>query len=118
MSNAIPVIRKRFIALVEKPNESVKVRQYKGLPPELTGGVDDRETLAWPRVLIIEAKPDGVFLFRFSEDSTCVGDTWHLTIEDAQHQAEAEYGKHLTQWQDIPQSIDDPVSYAIGKSRR
>lgn len=103
----------RLIALVDKADEPVATRQFRGLPPELTGGVDYREALPWPRVLVIEKKPDGIFLFRFTEDGTCVGDTWHMSPEDAEAQAESEYGPHLSEWKEIPDSFDDPVSYAL-----
>lgn len=103
----------RLIALVNKVDEPVATRQFRGLPPELTGGVDYREALPWPRVLVIEKKPDGIFLYRFTEDGACVGDTWHMSLEDAEAQAESEYDTHLSEWKEVPDSSDDPVSYAL-----
>lgn len=103
----------RSAALVEKVDESLETRQFRGLPPELTGGIDNREALPWPRILVIETKPDGIFLFRFTEDGKCVGDTWHMNLEEAQSQAEAEYGTHLSKWNDVPDAVEDPVSYSL-----
>ena len=106
----------RFVALVDKPDAPVETRQFRGLPPDFTQGVDHREALPWPRVLVIEKKPDGIFLFRLTEDGTCVGDTWHMSPEEAQAQAEAEYGTHLSGWKDVPEAVDDPLTYALEKA--
>lgn len=104
---------KRLITLVANTEDSSRVRQFLGLPPELTGGEDNRERLPWPRVLIVEGKPDGVFLYRFTADKTFCGDTWHLSVEDAIAQAESEYGELLDSWKEVPENIRDPIAFAL-----
>ena len=104
---------KRLIAFVENTEDSSRVRQFLGFPPDLTGGKDHRERLPWPRVLIIEEKPDGVFLFRFTADGVCSGDTWHLSVDDAIAQAEAEYGELLNAWKEVPEHISDTLAFAL-----
>jgi hypothetical protein len=83
------------------------------MPPELTGRQDYREKLIWPRVLVVEEKPDGVFLFRFGADRSFSGDTWHMSISDAKHQAEYEYGDMLSEWKQVPQEATDVVAFAL-----
>src|SRR5438876_12133363 len=39
--------------------------------------------LPWPDIVLIEERPDGVFLFRFSADGEDAGDTWHRTVDAA-----------------------------------
>jgi hypothetical protein len=106
----------RLIALVEQPVKPEKIRQFRGLPPDLTGGTDTREELPWPRVLLIEETPEGIFLFRFTKDSTCVGDTWHLDIEEAKEQASFEYGDYLTEWREVPLTVDDALGFGLEQS--
>ncbi len=111
------MIIKRLITLVANTEDSSRVRQFLGLPPELTGGEDHRERLPWRRVLMIEQKPDGVFLFRFTADGTCCGDTWHLSVDDAIAQAESEYGGLLDSWKEVPEHIRDPIAFAVSMIR-
>jgi hypothetical protein len=102
----------RLIALLG-PDESRETRQFRGFPPDLTEGVDHREALPLPRVLLVEEKSDGVFLFRFTDDGTCVGDTWHMSMEEAKDQARKEYGTESTEWKEVPEATGDPVTYAL-----
>jgi hypothetical protein len=66
-----------------------------------------------PALLLIEAKPDGVFLFRFTADRRCVGDTWHKSVEDAKHQAAFEFNELLSVWKEVPTGINDIVSFGL-----
>lgn len=104
---------RRRVALVNQPDSPPKTRQFKGLPPELTEGIDHREVLPWPRILLVEEEQDGFSLYRFTEDGKCVGDTWHLTLEDAYDQAQFEYRNELGDWKQVPESIEDPLVFAI-----
>jgi hypothetical protein len=66
-----------------------------------------------PRVLVLESRPDGIFLDRFDEAGDEAGDTWHQSIDDAKAQAVAEYGGHLGSWTEVPTNEDDPVAFAF-----
>lgn len=55
----------------------------------------------------------GVLLYRYAEDHSCVGDTWHETSDDAIHQASYEYGQLLDAWKEIPADCEDPISFAF-----
>lgn len=90
-----------------------KVKHYRGLPPELTGGKDLREQLEAPALVAIEEKPDGVFLFRFTADGQVVGDTWHMTLEEAQQQAQFEFGDLLSDWRSVPADVEDLVAFGL-----
>ena len=103
----------RLMTLVERPEGKPLSRHFRGLPPELTDGNDNRKELAWPRVIVIEEKPSGIFLFRFADNGSCVGDTWHMSVEEAKKQAEYEYGNFLAEWQRVPSDVDDPVAFAL-----
>jgi len=107
----------RLLAWVKDTEEERVGIHFQGLPQELAGVQEQRELLPWPRLLLIEEKPDGIFLVRFNSDGRCVGDTWHQTIEDAKHQANSEYSGLLTEWSDVPEDISDPVKDALKSSR-
>jgi hypothetical protein len=40
-------------------------------------------------------------LYRYQDDGTFCGDTWHETFEDAKHQALYEYGIAEDAWQRV-----------------
>ena len=86
---------------------------FRGLPPELTNNSDLRERLPSPVLLTIEEMPDGVFLTRYADDGSAVGDTWHITLADAQQQAHYEFGDSLSEWKSVPPDVKDPVSYGL-----
>lgn len=65
-----------------------------------------------PRYLVIEQRPDGHFLLRYSESGQFAGDTWHLNLEEAQGQARFEFGETLT-WMVVPESESNPVSWLM-----
>lgn len=46
----------------------------------------------------IRVVSDGVFLLRYSDDGRFVGDTWHMSVEDAKDQAAFEFGASLGAW--------------------
>lgn len=88
-------------------------RHSVGLPPELTGGLDERVVLGHPAILAVERDNRGqIFLYRYASDGTPVGDTWHESVEDALHQAEAEYAEILGSWDPVPGGRD-PVEFAL-----
>ena len=99
-----------------EPRPELPTVQYGGMPPELTGDQNLREVLPWPRILLIEEKPDGIFLYRFAQDESYGGDTWHMSLEEAKEQAEYEYGESLGEWRDVPENVKDPVTFALHQS--
>ena len=102
----------QLVALVSERNENPRSIHSLGLPPQLTEGQDDRQRLSWPRVLVIEVGPDGILLYRFAEDGSSGGDTWHANVEDAKHQAEYEYGEALSEWVAVPEGVADVLGFA------
>jgi hypothetical protein len=89
------------------------VKHYRGFPPELTAGKDQRELMEAPALLAIEEKQDGMFLFRFTAKGQVVGDTWHTTLEEAKHQARFEFGELLSDWKSVPAEVEDLVSFGL-----
>jgi hypothetical protein len=69
-----------------------------------------------PGRTLIEHRPDGVFLLRLKDSGQCVGDTWHLSVEEAKEQAEIEFADHLSDWENIPLEVDDTVAFAVAKA--
>jgi len=105
--------RVRVVAAVQRPYDGARSRHFLGVPPMEPGEPDTRSRMAIPRVLVIEVRPDGVFLDRYEESGGEVGDTWHESIDDAKAQASAEYGENLGSWIDVPSSEEDAVSFAL-----
>ena len=103
----------RLTARIATDGPGPKASHYRGLPPELTGGKDQRERMPRPALVTIEQKPDGVFLFRFTSNGLAVGDTWHMTVEEAQDQARFEFGDSLLEWKAVPADVDDLVSFGL-----
>jgi hypothetical protein len=64
-------------------------------------------------VLLIADEDPGVMLFRYSAFGEVGGDTWHLTLADAQAQAAEEYGEALAPWVEVPAEITDAHFYAV-----
>jgi hypothetical protein len=103
----------RFVAVLRRPDGGEPSRHYIGLPPMETGEPDTRQQMTVPRVLVLESRPDGIFLDRFSESGDEAGDTWHQSIDDAKAQAVAEYGENLGSWTEVPATEDDPIAFAL-----
>ena len=87
------------------------------MPPSLTGGIDTRQELSAPIFLVIEQKPDGVFLVRFGVGGVFAGDTWHMTVDDAKQQASCEYGDSVGDWKDVPSDVSDVVAYGLSLAK-
>lgn len=65
-------------------------------------------------VIVLVADDDpGAMLFRYTAHGEFGGDTWHLTIEEAQESAIYEYGEALQDWLGVPDDISDAHEYAI-----
>lgn len=75
---------------------------YVGLPPSVEGGGDREVMPAAEYVAIEEHSGSGIFLVRYLEDGTEVGDTWHQSLDDAEAQAVYEFGDRLQGWRELP----------------
>ena len=93
----------RLVATLAGGAPSGRTKHYLGSPPHLTGG-DQRIPMGVASVLVIEQKRDGVFLYRCDGQGRCVGDTWHMSVEDAKHQAGFEYAGLVGEWREAPAS--------------
>jgi len=103
----------RQVALLRRTRRRFKTRHLVGLPPELTGGVDTGYPLPRAEVVVLETRPEGVFLVRFTRDGEFAGDTWHPTADEAHGQADFEFGDALGPWKDVPDDASDPVAFAL-----
>jgi hypothetical protein len=58
-----------------------------------------------------------VFLYRMTKHGESGGDTWHQSVEDAQHQAKYEYGDAVGAWNEIPADVPDAREFAVAAAR-
>lgn len=103
--------RPRLLAKVGISTEKARVHHYRGLPPELTDGEAHREPMEKPDFVIIENRSDGIFLTRYDSGGNPLGDTWHVTIEEAKEQANYEFGIRQLHWISISDDITDVVAF-------
>jgi hypothetical protein len=94
-------------AILDRP----QTIHYRGLPVELTGGVDRRTVMPWARVVLLEEEEPGgsATLWRWDANGEFAGDTWHESVEDAMGQAEFEYGVALGAWRPVPAHVQEDV---------
>ena len=71
------------------------------------------KSMPWPDVLVIEIHDDGTFLYGFTKDMQCSGDTWHESDKEAKQQAAFDYGDFLGEWIEVPTDVDDPVRFVL-----
>lgn len=112
--------RMRSVDAVQGQCRGCSVRRggyLSGAPPELTDGEGTRKEMSSALFLVIDNNPDGVFLYRFDAKGQCVGDTWHMSIDDAKHQATYEYEGLVMNWQDVPDAIEDVAEYGRARAR-
>lgn len=103
----------RLFAIIRSKVQDRRVRHTTGLPPEMSAGEGGR-LLPIPDVLVIHEESQGnVFLYRLTRRGEFGGDTWHQSVEDAKHQADFEYPKALSEWQEIPLNAPDPCEFAV-----
>jgi hypothetical protein len=103
----------RLMAKISGLPPDLPSRHFQGLPPQVTGGMDNRIPLPKARLLIIEQESDGFLLLRYSKRGEYAGDTWHDELEDAKTQAEFEYPNSVGGWLTIPAEIADCVAFAL-----
>jgi len=104
---------KRLVSKIIGSVGEPKVKHYRGLPPEVTGLPDRRELMQAAVLLLIEERPDGAFLFRFTDDGRIAGDTWHANVAEAQNQARFEFGEALSEWKPVPREVEDAFSFGF-----
>ena len=97
----------RWVSLLREEPRRRTVHQ-EGTPESL-GGTPKR--LPLPSVLVIEERPEGFFLIRYSMSGEFAGDTWHRDLDNAMGQATFEFGDSVTDWAAIPLEELDPVAY-------
>ena len=64
-------------------------------------------------VLVIADGDPGAMLFRYTSYGELGGDTWHLSLDEAQEQAIYEYGDALLGWMAVPDDVVDAHAFAI-----
>lgn len=73
-----------------------------------------QELLVIPDILLLESDKyngNGYYLNRYTKEGKNGGDTWHESIEDAMHQAHFEYEDALGDWEEIPEDVQDALTY-------
>ena len=107
-------MKTRLVAAITATTEPPRVPHYMGLPRELNQAAAP-ELLPWARIVLLEERPDGVFLFRYTSDRTYAGDTWHSSVDRARAQAVYEYADHLGAWQTVPENVEDALTFALAQ---
>src|SRR6185436_12703818 len=97
----------RLYMRLSPESQERRIKHFFGFPPELSLGTDGRQEMGQASFLIIETKSDGVFLYRFAENGTFVGDTWHRDVDEAKLQAATEYEASTDAWESIPDDVKD-----------
>jgi len=110
-------MKTRLLSILSAIQPTQDVIHYKGLPPILTGGIDTRQQMDSALYLVIEVTSEGVFLNRFDAQGECVGDTWHMNIDDAKDQALGEFKDLIQDWEDIPSDVEDVAVYGLARAK-
>lgn len=107
------LLRHLEYALLGEASPDSTNRQFMGLPPELTGGIDQRQPMPIAKVLILLQDPTGsIYLYRYAADGAFAGDTWHSDVPAAKEQAKFEYGCAVGDWRAAPADITDSEVFA------
>jgi hypothetical protein len=100
--------RTRLLALIGVTTGERRATHTTNFP------LDPEKMLPEADVVLLVADDDpGAMLFRYSAFGEVGGDTWHLTLADAQSQAGEEYGEALGEWVEVPDDITDAHFYAV-----
>jgi hypothetical protein len=110
-------VKTRLFTILSGGTYAKRVKHYLGIPPELAAGVDSRKEMESALFLVIENNADGTFLYRFDASGDCVGDTWHMTVEDAKQQAAFEFEGCVSNWQEIPQTVKDVAIFGLDAAK-
>jgi hypothetical protein len=88
-------------------------RRFRGLPPQLTGGLDLGTRELPPILLVLVISADEAMLYRYDSYGRPVGNSLHESRQAALDQAESEYGSALTEWMQLSSvPADSPQAYA------
>jgi hypothetical protein len=85
-----------------------KVRRVTGATEHWLGGVDDegnlKEVAKLPDAHWVELKEggQGFFLLYFDEAGEYITDGWHVSLEEAKHQAKFEFEINENDWRPVP----------------
>lgn len=104
-------MKAKLLAILKDRNLVQKSRHYEGFPLELSNREETRKLLGPAAFIAIQENSDGIFLYRFDRNGNVVGDTWHMTIEDAKHQADYEYGEAIEKWVAVPSETTDVIAF-------
>lgn len=112
----------KLFATIGDMSSPPRTRHYLGAGPEQLDvlpdvGLQGGQLMPPARVLILLELEDGFGIWRFANDGTFAGDTWHETLDDAKYQAEFEFGDAKTEWTEIPIDSADPFEYALTHTR-
>jgi hypothetical protein len=72
--------------------------------------------MPFPDVLLLVSDGNRAMIYRYKQDGTFCGDTWHESIEDAKQQAIFEYQGALQAWSLVPTEEQDAREFAIRMS--
>lgn len=80
------------------------VTQVTGRTRHFLGGIREGQLekvkeLPPPAWVEIHEEPEGYYLLRFDANGSCLTDTWHSTLEEAQSQGTFEYGLAADDWE-------------------
>jgi hypothetical protein len=67
-------------------------------------------------LLVIDRRPEEIFLFRHTLTGESGGDTWRRSVEEAKSQADWEYGEAI-EWLSIPDDEPDVAAYALSAAK-
>lgn len=98
----------RRIALVGPLDGERRVVHTAGYP------LDPKDMLPTADVvLLIDKGAEGCMLFRYTAHGELAGDTPHDSADDAEAQADLEYGAALLTWMDVPDDVADAHDFAV-----
>ncbi len=79
--------------------------------------IDPAAMRPMPRILLTQAEATGVSLTGYTSGGRLSGSSWHLSLDDARRCATALFAEALGSWRIIPETVMDPVAYALGETR-
>jgi hypothetical protein len=100
--------RTRRVALVGPVTVERRAVHTAGYP------IDPDSMLPMPDVvLVVDSGKGGCMLFRYSAHGELCGDTPHDSVQQAEMQAQIEYGDALYPWVDVPRDVQDAHAFAV-----
>jgi len=106
----------RMTAKTAVKTAAPKSKPKCGWPYPAVNNDGQSQVLERPIVLVIEEKPDRVFLARFTQEGQLVSDSWHMSIDGAKQHASWEFNDPLLDWEFVPADVEDVVSFGLKRS--